>query len=189
MKQMFCILVFFLIFGCSSTKQTFWCGDHACTNKKEKEAYFNKTMIVEIKEVSKDKYKKKTNLEIIREQNDIVKKNDISILDAKIEENILKQEQDELVEQAKIEEELIKQEQDELVEQAKIEEKLIKQEQDELVEQAKIEEELIKQEQDELKKNKPTNTENISKSFDEIVKNIRSKNSFRPYPDINDIPN
>jgi len=165
MKQMFCILVLFLIFGCSSTKQTFWCGDHACTNKKEKEAYFNKTMIVEIKEVSKDKYKKKTNLEIIREQNDI------SILDAKIEENILKQKQDELVDQAKIEEELIKQEQDELVE------------------QAKIEEELIKQEQDELKKNKPTNTENISKSFDEIVKNIRSKNSFRPYPDINDIPN
>ena len=147
MKQMFCILVFFLIFGCSSTKQTFWCGDHACTNKKEKEAYFNKTMIVEIKEVSKDKYKKKTNLEIIREQNDI------SILDAKLEENILKQKQDELVDQAK------------------------------------IEEELIKQEQDELKKNKPTNTENISKSFDEIVKNIRSKNSFRPYPDINDIPN
>jgi len=147
MKQMFCILVLFLIFGCSSTKQTFWCGDHACANKKEKEAYFNKTMIVEIKEVSKDKYKKKTNLEIIREQNDI------SILDAKIEENILKQKQDELVDQAK------------------------------------IEEELIKQEQDELKKNKPTNTENISKSFDEIVKNIRSKNSFRPYPDINDIPN
>ena len=153
MKQMFCIFVFFLIFSCTSTKQTYWCGDHACANKKEKETYFNKTMIVEIKEVSKNKHKKKSNLEIIREQNDIVKKNDISILDAKIEENILKQEQDELVEQAK------------------------------------IEEELIKQEQDELKKNKPTNTENISKSFDEIVKNIRSKNSFRPYPDINDIPN
>ena len=38
---------------CSNGKRVYWCGDHACINNKEKEAYFKKTMIVEIKELSK----------------------------------------------------------------------------------------------------------------------------------------
>ena len=42
-----------LLISCSGTKSVYWCGDHACINDKEKEAYFKKTMIVEKKIVSK----------------------------------------------------------------------------------------------------------------------------------------
>ena len=31
------------------------CGDHACANNKEKEAYFKKTMIVEVRNLDKNK--------------------------------------------------------------------------------------------------------------------------------------
>ena len=36
--------------SCAPNKKVYWCGDHPCINKKEKEAYFKKTMIVEAKE-------------------------------------------------------------------------------------------------------------------------------------------
>ena len=53
MKIFFFISFFFLLYSCTNNKTVYWCGDHACINKKEKEAYFKKTMIVEIRELSK----------------------------------------------------------------------------------------------------------------------------------------
>ena len=38
-----------MIISCSLNKKVYWCGDHPCINKKEREAYFKKTMIVEVK--------------------------------------------------------------------------------------------------------------------------------------------
>ena len=35
----------------------YWCGDHPCINKKEKEAYFKKNMIVEKRNLKKEKSK------------------------------------------------------------------------------------------------------------------------------------
>ena len=29
-----------MIISCSANKGVYWCGDHSCINKKEKEAYF-----------------------------------------------------------------------------------------------------------------------------------------------------
>ena len=43
--------------SCSNNKGVYWCGDHPCINNKEKEAYFKKTMIVEVKNFNKDKSK------------------------------------------------------------------------------------------------------------------------------------
>ena len=46
----FIIFLFFLTVGCGSSNTVYWCGDHQCINKKEKEAYFKKTMIVEARD-------------------------------------------------------------------------------------------------------------------------------------------
>ena len=54
MKNLFFIFILFMVVACNNNKSVYWCGDHPCINKKEKEAYFKKTMIVEIKNL-KDK--------------------------------------------------------------------------------------------------------------------------------------
>ena len=65
-----CIYLFltFLLLSCSKNQSVYWCGDHACINKKEKEAYFQKTMIVEKREVIKQYREKKSELDLIKEQ-------------------------------------------------------------------------------------------------------------------------
>ena len=49
MKIIFFVTFFLFIISCSYNSKTYWCGDHPCINKKEREAYFKKTLIVEIK--------------------------------------------------------------------------------------------------------------------------------------------
>ena len=49
MKNLFFLFILFIIISCSPNRGVYWCGDHPCINKKEKEAYFKKTMIVEKK--------------------------------------------------------------------------------------------------------------------------------------------
>ena len=57
MKNYLFLCVFFLIFSCTNNKSVYWCGDHPCINNKEKEAYFKKTMIVEVRELKKESNK------------------------------------------------------------------------------------------------------------------------------------
>ena len=57
MKNLFLILFSFLVLNCSSNKTVYWCGDHPCINKKERESYFKKTMIIEIRDLEKNKKK------------------------------------------------------------------------------------------------------------------------------------
>ena len=68
MKNLFYLIVFFVIIGCSTNKVVYWCGDHPCINKKEKEAFFKKTMIVEIKDLKSDKSKNNSGIERIIKQ-------------------------------------------------------------------------------------------------------------------------
>ena len=68
---------FLLIFSCTSDKIVFWCGDHACINKKEKEAYFIKTMTVEVKKIGNKNKKKYSDHEKILQQTKIDKKKEI----------------------------------------------------------------------------------------------------------------
>ena len=68
MKNLYIIFIFLIISNCSSNKGVYWCGDHACVNKKEKEAYFKKNMIVEIKNLDGDNYKKNSEYEKIIKQ-------------------------------------------------------------------------------------------------------------------------
>ena len=57
MKHLILLIFSLLLFACSKVKKVYWCGDHACINNKEKEAYFKKTMIIEIRELSKQNKK------------------------------------------------------------------------------------------------------------------------------------
>ena len=57
-----------MIISCSANKGVYWCGDHSCKNKKEKEAYFKKTMIVEIKTSKNKNYKNNSEIEKIMQE-------------------------------------------------------------------------------------------------------------------------
>ena len=51
MKITVSFILLFFIFSCSNNKVVYWCGDHACINKKEREAHFKKTLTVEVKNI------------------------------------------------------------------------------------------------------------------------------------------
>jgi len=86
MKTCLLLSILFLIVSCASNKGTYWCGDHPCINKKEKEAYFKKTMIVEIKELRNKNYKEDSEIEKIMQQAQLTEKKRI-----KNEKNLIKQ--------------------------------------------------------------------------------------------------
>ena len=58
MRVVFYILILFYLSSCANNLNSgvFWCGDHQCVNKKEKEAYFKKTLTVEKRIINKKRY-------------------------------------------------------------------------------------------------------------------------------------
>ena len=68
MKNLFFLFILFMIISCSSNNGVYWCGDHACINKKEKEAYFKKTMTVEMKTSNNENYKSNSEIENIMQK-------------------------------------------------------------------------------------------------------------------------
>jgi len=194
MKNLFYLIIFFVIIGCSTNKVVYWCGDHPCINKKEKEAYFKKTMVVEMKELKKTNINNNSEIEKIIQQ-------------AKLDEKQrIKQEKD-LIKQAKLDEKRRIKEEKELAKQVRLEEKRRIKEEKELAKQVRLEEKREKNNiwKDEKKlpkkevsktKNKETainidmaSTNISSAKFKELAERITLKNKFRPFPNINDIPN
>ena len=153
-----------MIIGCSTNKVVYWCGDHPCINKKEKEAYFRKTMVVEMKELKKTNINNNSEIEKIMQQ-------------AKFDEK-----------------QRIEQEKD-LIKQAKLDEKRRIKEEKNLAKQIQKDEKKIIKKGRETSKQKVlidtgfANIEIEATKFNELVEKITKKNIFRPYPDINDIPN
>jgi len=180
MKKYFLFIIFFLLVNCSGDKSVYWCGDHPCINKKEKESYFKKTMIVEKKPINKNSYKDKSELDKLLEQ-------------AKLDEKDRKIKDKDLKKQTKLEKKRRVKEKKLLKKQAKLEEKRRLKEEKALKKQIKKEEKSLKKVTKTKKKTKKKilKKENIeiSKDFNQLVEKIIKKNSFRPYPDINDIPN
>ena len=68
MKTILYLIILFIFTSCSTDKDVYWCGDRPCINKKEKEAYFKKTMIVEIKNLEKKNSKNNSKIEKIIQQ-------------------------------------------------------------------------------------------------------------------------
>jgi len=163
MKNLFYTIVFLIIIACSTNKTVYWCGDHPCINKNEKETYFKKTMIVEIKELKKENSKKSSEIEKIMRQ-------------AGLEEKIKIKKKKKSTKYEKLEKKRRKNEEKILAKQIKHDEKKI------LKNKRKMPKKIIKIE-DSVEKNTP-----ISSDFGKLVKKITNRNAFRPYPDINDIP-
>jgi hypothetical protein len=161
MKTLLYLIILFIFTSCSTDKDSYWCGDHACINNKEKEAYFKKTMIVEIKNLEKKTSKNNSEIQKIIQQARRGEKKRIK------EKNMAKQ--------AKLEDKRKKKEENYLTKQIERDEaRIIKKEKKTSIQSvnnnASIE--------------SPTT---ISTSFDKLVEKITKKNIFRPYPDINDI--
>ena len=200
MRNLFFLLIFFIIISCSPNKKVYWCGDHPCINKKEREAYFKKTMIVEVKDSKNKSYGNDSEIEKIIQEAQLSEKTRI-----KDEKGLIKQaklEKKNSAKQVKLEEKKRIKEEKKLAKQVKLEEKRrIKEEkrrikeEKKLAKQIKLEEKLrIKDEKKQLKKNVESDssiarTEIKLDKFSELVEKITKKNSLRAYPDINDMPN
>ena len=212
MKYLILLIFSLLLFACSNGKRVYWCGDHACINNKEKEAYFKKTMIVEIKKLSKQNKKSKSELEIIKKQAGLEQKEEIKnekelARQARLDEKRRMKEEKELAKQARLDEKRRMKEEKELARQARLDEKRRMKEEEELAKQARLEEIKIIKDEKKTSKKKILKTENVplekeviintaparinisSTEFNELVEKITKKNMFKPYPNINAIPN
>ena len=202
----FIILLFIILLSCTNKNKVYWCGDHACINNKEKKAYFEKTLITEIKDLTKQK-RKKSDFEIIKEKAglDLDKEKEKEFED-KIEV-LSTEEQKALAKQLRLEEKQRIKEEKKLTKQSRLDEKKIGNEakaEGDCTKLVKLHEKL-KCKMDEKKANKAKSKKDDSKikleasvinekdmdssvEFNELVKKIHKKNLSRSYPDINDIP-
>ena len=205
MKYFF-ILLFIILLSCTNKKEVHWCGDHACINNKEKKAYFEKTLITEIKDLTKQK-RKKSDFEIIKEKAglDLDKEKEEEFED-KIKV-LSTEEQKALAKQLRLEEKQRIKEEKKLTKKLRLDEKKIGNEakaEGDCTKLVKLHEKL-KCKMDEKKANKAKSKKDDSKikleasvinekdmdssvEFNELVKKIHKKNLSRSYPDINDIP-
>ena len=159
-----------MFISCNNNKSVFWCGDHPCINKKEKQAYFKKTMIVEKKDLKNNSYEDKSEIEKLSQQ---------ALLD---EKDRIKDERA-LRKIAKLEEKKRIKEEKALSKQAKLEEKKRIKDDKKRFSKKKVTQKSVEKE---------VSNENIKikkGNFNELVEKITKQNAFRPYPEINDIPN
>ena len=205
MKYFF-ILLFIILLSCTNKKEVHWCGDHACINNKEKKAYFEKTLITEIRDLTKQK-RKKSDFEIIKEKAGLdLKKEKEEEFEDKIKV-LSTEEQKALAKQLRLEEKQRIKEEKKLTKQSRLDEKKIGNEakaEGDCTKLVKLHEKL-KCKMYEKKANKAKSKKDDSKikleasvinekdmessvEFNELVKKIHKKNLSRSYPDINDIP-
>ena len=211
MKKLCFLFIIFLLTSCSNTNSVYWCGDHQCINKKEIEAYFKKTMIVEIRDLNKEKNKKDSKMNQILNQATLdEKKRIINEKDFTEESNIeleKRVEKEKLMKrQAKFEEKRRIEEEKKMKKQAKLEEKRRIEEEKKMKKQAKLDEKIRAKKEKELEKKVEKDEKNIieekqikntefakqknaedSLSFGNIVEEIFIRDSLKPYPDINGI--
>ena len=159
-------IIFSFIISCSSNKGVYWCGDHACKNVKEKEAYFKKTMIVEVRNLNKNSNDQVSSNEEILSQGKFSKKKNI-ISETELKEEINIEEQIEIQEKEIVKKEIGEKQEINLSEENKINSK-----EDSLPTFAKV----------------VVNNDIKSKNFNELVEKILIRNSTRSFPKINDIP-
>ena len=200
MKIILFISLLLFVNSCSSNKSVYWCGDHPCINKKEKEAYFKKTMIVEIKNIKNNKKNNYSDIEKIIEQAKLNEKKRIQdekkiAKIEKIEEKRRNKEEKRLAKLSRLEEKkrlkeekrleklLKKEERKNAKIEKEIEKKIIKDEKKQIIKKTKSD-----TKKDEVFKNSLKSINNNVNKFNELVENITNRNKSRPYPDINDIP-
>ena len=214
MKYLFLLFFSLFLFSCTINNKVFWCGDHACINNNEKEEYFKKTMIVEVRNY-KDKKIKKSEFDLIKEKIGLDTKQSNKTKNAlpnkrtltkqkRLEEEIRIKEAKEIVKNLRIEKKRRQKEEKLLAKEKRLEKKKKIKEQKKLAKQARLEKinDNGKSNNQKSKKNakitskKQKVSTNIEKDiniasleFDELKDKIIKKNMFKPYPNINQIPN
>ena len=195
MKFFFFLFILLLTISCGSNKGVYWCGDHPCINKKEKEAYFKKNMVVEMRSAKKTDYK--NNSEIKQLMQEAEGKEKIRIKNDKSSSKQVRLEEKKLAKQIELEEKRQIKEEKKLAKQIELEEKRRIKEEKKLAKQIRLEEKKQnkKKKKSSIKKIDGDNEKQLKKTeinlseFSEIVEKITRKNTFKPYPNINDIPN
>ena len=190
MKYIFLILVLFVLTSCTNTKGVYWCGDHACINKKERNAYFKKNMIVEKRDIKNEKKLSKSEIDIIKKK--IKEEENYKTLSEKKAKKLAKKkgkafekEEKRRLKQAKLDEKSRLKEEKKRLKQLKSEKKdKIKEEKKKLNNQS-----MIQKKDEDLLMNEKSVVLNISNKFSELKNKIIKKNANKKYPDINDIPN
>jgi len=175
MRIFFLFALIALLYSCAAKQGAYWCGDHPCINKAEKEAYFEKTMIVEFREVKKSNKKEQTELNKILEQAKKSEKKRISDEKALKKQAKLSNKNQLKAKKEKLKKEKLYEKNNVKMEELKTESKL-----KDVKKNKKIE--IVKSEQVDI--NKFT-----TDKFEDVVKRINEKNSLKPFPDINDTPN
>ena len=129
----------------------YWCGDHACINNKEKKAYFEKTLITEIRVLTKQK-RKKSDFEIIKEKAGLdLKKEKEEEFEDKIKV-LSTEEQKALAKQLRLEEKQRIKEEKALAKQLRLEEKQRIKEEKKLAKQSRLDEKIIDNEENSRKR-------------------------------------
>tara|TARA_Y100000590_G_C15727117_1_gene1015647 strand:- start:2011 stop:2613 length:603 start_codon:yes stop_codon:yes gene_type:complete len=199
MKNFYALILFFLLLSCSNNKSVYWCGDHPCINKKEREAYFKKTMIVEIKEIKDLKSKDSSEIEKITKQARLQEKSRLKKekefkKQSKLEEKLRLKREKKLEKEAKLREKERLKKEKELKKQSKLKKKIKVDEEEELAKKIELDEKKFPKAK-EIKKNNHSMISDAyakvpieSDNFNNIVQKIIKENSFKPFPDINDIP-
>jgi len=201
MKYINLLFFCFLFFGCSKTDVLYWCGDHACRSVAEKNAYFKKTMIIEIKKSDQFDKITRSNLEIIKEQAGLEdKKRNVrrKTFVKKTEPNkkrIIKNEK-KLAKQARINELKKIKNAKKLAKQARINElkkiknakKLTKKSRS-IKKKKRVEAGKQYRKKSSSKKYASIKNNKASTEFKNLVNKIIKRNAHKPYPNINDVPN
>ena len=193
MKYLIISFLLILLFGCGNKNEVYWCGDNACVNKKEKEEYFKKTMIVEKRKINKENEKIESEFDLIIDQSAQEEK-----ISNKGEKKLAKQvrldEKRRIKEQKKLDKQLRAEEKERIKAKRKMEKekrtkekKILKAKKKSSSNEAKsIDDPLIG---DNTATNSDTSLSIKNFEFESFVEKITRKNKTKPYPDINDIPN
>ncbi len=208
MKYIIFLAISFVLVSCNSNKSAFWCGDHACVNKKEKKFFFKKNMIVEkIVTPKKKTAKNLSSLEKIKKKADIDQ--DVVVNDSENKYKKLILSDKELAKKVRADKKKIKKEQKLLLKQLKKEEKMrlkeekiiAKKNRDEKKSQIKERKSKKNNKKVSLLKNDDSKKINVSfdplfgkvdissTKFEDLIQKIFVRNKSRPYPDINNTPN
>ena len=165
-----CLTLYNCSFG-PNNNNVYWCGDHPCINKSERQAYFKKNMVVEVKKIDKRNIK---NSEL-----------------EKIMDQAKKDEQKRIRKDKTLTKKIKKDEKYRLKEEKKLAKKMRLDEERRLKEEKKLKKEENKIVKKEVKINASSNSNNIINldklpdSFELLKKKVYLKNSLRKYPDIN----
>ena len=209
-KKILLIFTLCSLLSCQNTNHVYWCGDHECINNKEKDEYFKKTMIVEIRNTKKNEKNRISDFEKISSEasnnnfkkiinknektknafeDDLVKKmesekkismNEITIDDTEIQEEL------EAETMAINQEKLSK---NESITSNNIE--ILEKKVNEITAEKNSECEKLDscvQSNYDTKSSKVNSTSNVSK-FEETLSKINKKNETKDFPDINNTDN